>query len=314
MLTYSNIHYTYSLPIIGALALITRPFLDRAEIVKIALISSVGFIHTTLWANYVISNGVWTFSNDRIAGVVGLIPIEVYMFLIVQSLLTTLWGLITVRWSTPCFRFNMDEHSYRTIRWLPILFLGFLTAYGCKLAVPGKDTFYLGCIFWGASPMMMFLWYGGGNFFLKKIVPSSVAIIVPTIYYCWIDQIARKNGIWSINETNCVKLNVAENLPMEHALFFLVTNAIIILTVSAYDKALGMMETFKIEFPLRFDINRPFFRQMFSAFTTSEYTMPAIVIRDLELNVQAASVNSVYFIVYKYFFQSGKLLVFYNFI
>jgi len=265
-------------------------------------------VYTTPWDNYIIYNKGWSYPSEKVLGVIGYVPIEEYMFFVTQTVLTSLWALLCVRWSTPCLNFNYDKHSYQLIRWIPMAFLAIATVVGYIITIPGHPTFYLGCILWWVSPVVMFMWYGAGNFFVKKIIPCSFAILVPTLYLCWVDQFALKENIWRINEKTMLNIFVAEDLPFEEAFFFFISNVIIVLAGTCYDKSRGIIETYTLEFPQRFSISWTYIRQLFWAFVTSEYNMPQIVTGDIKENIEIITVASKSFTTASFLFQAGKNL------
>lgn len=307
MLTYIGFHLRYTFPVIGLLAVLTRPFINRKEIFKIVFISIMALTYTTPWDNYMIYNKAWTFPPERVIAYIGYVPIEEYMFFVIQTVLSSLWALLCVRWSTPCLNFNYNQKSYLLIRWVPIIFLSIVTVVGYVIAVPGKDTFYLGCVFWWVCPVIMFLWYGTGNYFVKKIMPSSFAIIVSTLYLSWIDKIALKAKVWQINETTSLQISMVEDLPFEEAFFFLVSNFLVILAVLTFDKSCGMIETYTLEFPLRFSLSWKFIRQVILAFATSEYKMPSIVTKDINRCIEILSSASKSITTATYLLPDGKI-------
>ncbi|XP_026807314.1 bifunctional lycopene cyclase/phytoene synthase-like [Rhopalosiphum maidis] len=282
MLTYMDIHLKYTLSVIGVLALITRPFLCRMETTKIAFISTVALLYTTLCYNYTILNGARTYSPEKVSGVIGNIPVDEYISVVLQVVLVSLWAYLCVRWKHQCLNFNHDKQSYQTIRWMPILLLNVTTAIGYGLAVPGQQTFYLGSIMCWASPVIMVMWYGAGNYFVKNLIPSSFAIAIPTLYLLLVNRIALKEDVWHLNKTTSLNVSVANGLPLEEALFTFITTAMIVLAGNCYDKAYSMIITFSLIYPHQFSFSRSFIGQMFKAFATSEYTMPSIVTDDLK--------------------------------
>uniref|UniRef100_A0A2H8TP90 Bifunctional lycopene cyclase/phytoene synthase n=1 Tax=Melanaphis sacchari TaxID=742174 RepID=A0A2H8TP90_9HEMI len=309
MLTYIDVHLFYTLPVIGVLSLIAQPFLNRSEVFKITLLSTIAFVYTTPWDNYVIHNQGWSYPPEKILGFIGYIPIEEYMFFILQTVLTSLWALLCVRWSTPCLNFNYDKYSYQLIRWIPIAFLAIATIVGYIITIPGQATFYLGCILWWVSPVVIFMWYGAGNFFVKKIIPCSFAIVVPTLYLCWVDRMALKENIWHIGENTMLNIFVIEDLPLEEALFFFISNVIIVLGGTSFDKARGIIETYTLEYQQRFSFSWTYFRQLFWAFMASEYNMPQIVTKDIKKSIEIIKAASKSFTIASFLFQSGKKFV-----
>ncbi|GAC1444810.1 MAG: hypothetical protein NVSMB52_04550 [Chloroflexota bacterium] len=66
-------------------------------------ISLVALVYTAPWDNLIVVNGVWTYSTHQILGVViGHVPLEEYLFYILQVFLT---GLVTIALLRPRNRF-----------------------------------------------------------------------------------------------------------------------------------------------------------------------------------------------------------------
>lgn len=301
-------HFAYTLPVLSALILIARPFINRSEIFKIVLITITHFAYLKLWDAFIITDDTWTFLPERVHSIIGQSTTEKYMFLLIQIVLTSLWALICVRWTIPCLCFNYNKKSYQLIQWIPILLLSIVMAVGFTMVDPGQDTFYLGCLLCWASPAVMYLWYGSGNYFVNKIISSSIATVIPTLYLCWVNQkVSVVNDLHTSAPTS-LNVFVAEDLTLEEALYFFITNVIIVLAVLSYDKARGMMETFTIEFPERFGFSLKFTCQLFYAFITPEYSMPCIVIKDIKNLMRLVNDASKVFRFSSIVFQSGKIL------
>ncbi|XP_050422719.1 uncharacterized protein LOC126834666 [Adelges cooleyi] len=316
MLSYLDVHLVYTLPAIGVLTLITWPFINRSEIFKITFLSLLALVYTTPWDNYLIANGAWIYQKNKVLGVLGYVPIEEYMFFILQTTLTSLWALMCMRWSTPCLNFNYNKPSFQLIRWIPILLLSITTLIGWTIAIPGEKSFYLGTILWWVCPVTAFVWYGAGNYFTKKKVSASVAIIVPTVYLCWIDQLALKQNVWHINEQTSLEIFPFEDLPIEEAFFFFIVNVMIVLGVCAYDKARGLSETYTSDYPYQFGMNKHYIGQMLFAFLTDECSKPEIVVKDIKKSMDVLAIASKSFNVASFLFQSGirlDLMILYAF-
>lgn len=305
MLSYMEVHLRYTLPVIGMLVLVARPFISQSEVFKIAVVSAIAVIYTTPWDNFMVYKGVWTFSANRVLMFIGYAPVEEYMFFVLQTVLTGLWTLLCVRWRTPCTCFNYDRRSYQLIRWIPIVPLVAATVVCYWTAVPGRPTFYLCCLLYWICPVLVFLWYNVGNYTVRMLGSSSVAVAVPTVYLCWVDKISIEDGVWSINESDSLGM-FTDHLPIEEALFFMIVNITVVLAMNSYDKARGMIETYTSAFPLRFSVSWPYVKQMFWAFLTSEYSMPSVVAEDVEVSAAIIKAASKSFSAASYLFSSGK--------
>jgi len=80
-----DINLKRTLPVISVLALIARPFLCRVETTKIVFISIVALLYTTLFYNYTIPNGARTYSLEKISIVIGNVPVDEYIYLILKN-------------------------------------------------------------------------------------------------------------------------------------------------------------------------------------------------------------------------------------
>jgi len=50
-----------------------------------------GAVYTTPWDNYLIWRDVWHYGTDRVVGTIGYVPVEEYLFFLLQPILTGFW-------------------------------------------------------------------------------------------------------------------------------------------------------------------------------------------------------------------------------
>lgn len=280
--------WTYTVPAIGLLSFVARPLLCRSDVMKTSLISAAALAYATLW--------------DCHASC-GASP---------QTVLTLLWSTFCFRWSTSCLYFNFDRPSYRLIRWAPVTVLGVVVVAVAVAAGYGSEgpetssSSYLGAVLLlcRSFPAFAFLWYGAGNFFVKRIVPSTVAIAVPTLYLCWADRTCRLVG-------ENVTSGPDGSEDSGDMLSCFVFNALLVLAVNGYDKAAGLMETYASEFPHQFGYGPGYVGQLFAAFVTPECSMPADVVDDIRqcfrvLEKESTTAATAVVLL----FQGGKLFSF----
>lgn len=194
-------------------------------------------IYTTPWDNYLVYKGIWNYGADRIVGTIGYVPIEEYLFFVVQPIFT---GLLTLGF--------LRRQSLALGR--PALFqspraVGFFVALTCLgTAALFKDhTLYLGLILAWCSPVLAFHWVIGGPILKKLWLPLTKALLLSTAYLWFCDMIALQEGIWHISEEYTTGLFL-RNLPLEEGLFFLMTNVLVIQGVALflYDEGLKPLE------------------------------------------------------------------------
>ena len=93
-MTYLAFHALFILPPIAVLALALRGRLAAIHLragLFLAILPLIALVYTTPWDNYLVWRGVWVYGPDRVIGTIGWVPIEEYLFFLLQPLLTGLW-------------------------------------------------------------------------------------------------------------------------------------------------------------------------------------------------------------------------------
>jgi lycopene cyclase domain-containing protein len=89
------------IPVVILLA-ITRA-VDRRVALTLAGISVIALIYTAPWDNLIVVNGVWSYRPQRIVGVIlGHVPLEEYLFYVLQVILTGTIAAALLRRRNPC--------------------------------------------------------------------------------------------------------------------------------------------------------------------------------------------------------------------
>jgi 15-cis-phytoene synthase/lycopene beta-cyclase len=174
------------------------------------------------------------------------VPIEEIFFFIIQSIFTSQLYILLGLFETPSqhLLFPTDTLARKTLRWAPAGLLIAAGISGWKIAVPETHTFYLGCIGWWITPVMLFLWTIAGDHFLSRSRTSLLTIIIPTLYLCMVDTIALRGGTWHITERTSTGVFVWNDLPLEEAVFFTVTNTLLVLGMSAFERSFAVIDVF----------------------------------------------------------------------
>lgn len=77
-------------PVVALILLLRRRVTGRF-VLGTALLAIVAFIYTTPWDNAIVWMGVWTYDPSLIVGVIlGVVPLEEYLFYFLQTILTSL--------------------------------------------------------------------------------------------------------------------------------------------------------------------------------------------------------------------------------
>lgn len=298
-MTYAEVHFRYTAPAVCALALVARPFVDRSELFKMALVCALALAYTAPWSHAVVWHGARTYPRDRAALVVE------HAATVARAALAALWTLLCVRWSVPCARFNHDARSHALVRWTPIACFAAAAAAGLAMAATGRRTFYLGTVLAWAGPALAFAWYGAGNYAARRPWPVCAAVLGPAAFLCCVHQLALRDGAWTVDPLYSLGAFAADSMPLEEVLFSFVSTAIVVLAAVSYDKARAVADAHAHRFPGRFRVRWPFVKQLFRAFAAAECSLPADVARDADACVRVLIAASKSFTSASFLFPSG---------
>lgn len=244
----------FTIPPAIILSFLYRPFFTRLDLYKLTFLISIAVVATIPWDDYLIRHKVWTYPPNVIFGPKLLsIPAEEVFFFFIQTYNTTLLYLILGRTSFyPSYlALNTSERPQNPgPRTFGQLILGSLTAAGFALCYRGGEGTYLGLILAWAGPFCLMLWTLAHQFitglpFINTVVP----IAIPTIYLWVVDTLALKRGTWAIESGTKIGAHLWDGLDIEEAVFFLITNVMIVFGLVAFDNALAILQTFPHLFP-----------------------------------------------------------------
>lgn len=231
-MTYLTFHLVFILPPILALALTQpRPLAGvggwRARL-AIPIICVIAFTYTTPWDNYLVYRGVWWYGADRVLATIGYVPIEEYLFFILQTVLTGLFLYHVLAHMNPPSASTGGAASSRAVRWWGALIYLAVTLAGAALLISGWERgLYMGLILAWAGPVLAALWLYGGDVFWRRRRAFALAVAVPTAYLWVADRTAIALRIWDISDQYSLGVDPA-GLPVEEATFFLVTNLLVV--------------------------------------------------------------------------------------
>ena len=196
----------------------------------------VAVIYTTPWDNYLVATGVWWYDPSLVSGIVlGWVPLEEYLFFILQTALTSTWLLYLARrmkvQQMPAKMIsisfiNCPVRLWTTV-WLGIVWLGSVI-----LLISGiQSVVYLSLIVvWALPPILFQLAFGADILWhYRRLV--LWAFIPMTLFLCMGDALAIGSGTWTIDPAQSTGILLL-GLPIEEALFFLVTNMLVVFGVT----------------------------------------------------------------------------------
>lgn len=189
----------------------------------LGLIALFALVYTTPWDNYLIYDQVWSYGADRVLATIGYVPVEEYLFFILQPLLTGCWLyhlLIRRDRSVPAYHRSTAKAKAGAGLFVLLGGLGFWL-----MVQPGGR--YLGLILAWTAPILAGEWFYGGALFWRLRRLTLVAILIPTFYLWAADALAIHQGIWSLSASATLGWTLL-GLPIEEAIFFLFTNVMVV--------------------------------------------------------------------------------------
>jgi lycopene beta-cyclase len=198
---------------------------DRFAWWALAVHGVIAFLYTTPWDNYLVYRGVWGYPPGRVLGTIGYVPLEEYAFFLIQTLASGLLLFALARASGAQDRSDPGPDGVRTRVFGAALLLG--GAAAGVLALMTEAGTYLGLIAAWALPVLALQWGFGGDLLVRRRRLVALGVALPTLYLWIADRLAIGWSIWWIEPGLTVGWRPL-GLPVEEALFFLVTNALVV--------------------------------------------------------------------------------------
>ncbi|HXF61284.1 MAG TPA: lycopene cyclase domain-containing protein [Caldilineaceae bacterium] len=193
----------------------------------------VAVLYTTLWDNYLVATGVWWYDAELIAGIVlGWVPLEEYIFFVVQTVTTSLWLLWLARRLTPVSSPATGAPGRATrIRRIAVATVAALWLTSVALlAAAWRPATYLALILAWALPPVLFQLAFGGDILWRHRNLVAWSLVPATLYLSLADSLAISGGIWTIDPDQSTGLFLGV-LPLEEFVFFLLTNTLVVFGV-----------------------------------------------------------------------------------
>ena len=195
----------------------------------LAIHAAVAVIWTTPWDNYLVATRVWWYDPALVSGVIlGWVPLEEYIFFVLETVLAGLWLLVlAVRMAPPARPFDPAARAARRARWGGTALAAALLLLGAGLLAAGyRPATYLALtLVWIAPPLLLQAAFGGDILWQHRKL--ALATLLPAwLYLCAADFVAIGLGTWIIAPGQSVGI-AAGHLPLEEIVFFFATNAVL---------------------------------------------------------------------------------------
>lgn len=225
-LSYLGFHVVFLAPLLFALVVavsIRRLRLPRARVqwAGIGILVTVALVYTIPWEVHLIGRGVWSYGDGVVRARLWGVPYEELLFIAVQPAVTALW---LYQFTDPSDRPLAVATTTRTVGAVAGLAV---SVVGAALYLRGGTTTYLGALLGWAGPVLAIQWAFGWPYLLERRRTVLAGVGLPTLYLCAADTVAIGIGIWKLSPTYTTGI-VFAGLPLEEALFFLMTNLFVV--------------------------------------------------------------------------------------
>eukprot|EP01117_Protostelium_nocturnum_P004879 TRINITY_DN1768_c0_g1_i1.p1 TRINITY_DN1768_c0_g1~~TRINITY_DN1768_c0_g1_i1.p1 ORF type:complete len:867 (-),score=264.78 TRINITY_DN1768_c0_g1_i1:424-2820(-) len=244
--TYMDFHRIFNFPLLGFLILYAILFrrVDAVRFCGLLVFCTVAFVAATPWDIHLVAKGVWGYEPDQVLGTVYGVPYEEYLFFIIQTMVSSLvyFNLFDPQYNWGKYS-SYHRYPFSPSLRKPIRIIGGLFWLGIGISSllfldTGKQ-YYHRLILSYYAPFISTHWFSSGDLILRDYLTRgklAISIGITTLYYWFADSIAIKLGSWRFSEEHSTGRTILGNLPHEEALFFFLTNVLIIQSVWLFER------------------------------------------------------------------------------
>ena len=186
----------------------------------------IAVIYTTPWDNHLVATGVWWYDPALVAGItLGWVPLEEYLFFVLQTVMAGLWFLWLARRLRPAPSF-VAQKDFR-FGSAAVISLVWMTSVALLIIGWKHGHYLLLTLAWALPPIVLQLALGADILWHHRRVILTTIVTV-TLYLSGIDLLAIHSGIWTINPEGSLGILLGGVLPIEEVIFFLVTNTLLV--------------------------------------------------------------------------------------
>jgi lycopene cyclase domain-containing protein len=211
--------------VVAALAVRRYRSAERFPYLAVLALVVIAVTYTTPWDNYLVATNVWWYDEALVNGLtLGWVPIEEYLFFVLQTLLTGFLAAFLMGTTEP----SEPETPGNALRLRTTVMAGVLwvLAVGAWLSGWAPGTYLALILVWALVPIMIQLAYGA-DILRAHLRLLLTVIALPTVYLWLVDFVAIRSGTWTLDPAQTLGIALGSTLVVEEMIFFLVTNTLI---------------------------------------------------------------------------------------
>jgi lycopene cyclase domain-containing protein len=234
-MTYFQFHLVFTVPLLvvmavaGQLGWVRRPksLIRWAGILTLVVIA---ILYTVPWEVILIAEGVWSYGEGVVTRHLWGVPYGELMFIVIQTVVVGWWGhhwLDVTDWPRdPAGQTEREAPTTVWGRW-PWSLGAMILALGIAALVAGERMTYLGGLLVWAGPVLAVQWSFGWGILTRHWRLLVIGVVPPSLYFWVVDALAIRWGVWTIAPSTSTGVEIL-GLPIEEALFFVLTNTFVI--------------------------------------------------------------------------------------
>ncbi|RAH65673.1 phytoene synthase [Aspergillus aculeatinus CBS 121060] len=238
---YVMVHVIYNVPVAVGLTAAFWPFMTRLDWARIFTMVTIALTATIPWDSYLVRRRIWTYPREAVTGyTLCSIPLEEVFFFVIQTYSTgMLYTILTRQLVFPAFVRPAGGKSFS----VGILVLAWAGAIGVKYLLDGGRYTYMGLILVWACPFLLAQWAIAGHFILALPRRETfLSVMLPTMFLWTVDTLPMRRGTWVIEDDTKLGWEVWRNMDIEEAVFFLLTNVLIVFGFAAIDFTIALTD------------------------------------------------------------------------
>jgi putative membrane protein len=228
-MTYFQFHSLFNLPLATALCLINAlvPW-SNGEIFALAITLLAAAAFTTPWDNFAVMWGIWDFPRHRYWFRLGYLPIEEYLFFLLQTF-NVILGCRAILWAWPSLKTGLATPLTWThaIQAGVIVFSWLMVGAWYLYHLPKRSHYYaLHLLFW-FLPVIILQWVLAPHLMAAHAGFLAIVSFGFGFYYILADLVAVRAGTWYFDEEMNTGFLLFGILPWEEAAFFFLTSLLV---------------------------------------------------------------------------------------
>jgi lycopene cyclase domain-containing protein len=228
-MTYLQFHLLFNLPLLGLLGAAARVWEWTAgEWTAAGLVLLAVMVFTSPWDNWAAGKGIWGFPRERYTVKIGHLPLEEYLFFVLQSA-NVMLGMSAFLRLVPSLRTGLAL-PMESVRWAGVgLVLG-ASATGMVIFFrffPEKYYRYARHLLGWFLPVIALQWAVGAPLFREHLLVLFLAAFMFGTYYTAADLVAVRDGVWHFDEAQITGIKLGRVLPWEEIAFFYLTSLLV---------------------------------------------------------------------------------------